>query len=148
MRTLHTLLIAITLIASGSTNAQVSVGINVNVGSPPAWAPPAPVEVRYYYLPEIQTYYDVNTRHYIYMDNGRWARRAYLPTAYRNYNLYRGPKVVVENYYGGSPYTYYRPARVVHHRAAPVVRHYDKHHHKHHNKHHDRGHHGHGRGRH
>lgn len=137
MKTFQTLLIAIAFIATGSTQAQVSVGLNVNIGSPPAWAPPPPVhtEVRYYYLPEIQTYYDVNTRHYIYLDRGRWARRTYLPVAYRDYNLYRGPKVVVENYYGATPYTYYKPARVKHYRPTPrVVKHYDKHH-GHHKKH-------------
>jgi len=142
MKTLQTLLIGIAFI-SASTQAQVSVGLNVNIGSPPAWAPPTPVhtEVRYYYLPEIETYYDVNTQNYIYMDNGRWARRTYLPVAYRNYDLYRGQKVIVNNYYGPTPYTYYRPARVI--RRGPVVRHYTHHnnhgHHGHNNHH---GHHG------
>ncbi|PZR23768.1 MAG: hypothetical protein DI539_02005 [Flavobacterium psychrophilum] len=144
MKTIRTLLIAITVMVFGSTQAQVSVGLNVNIGAPPAWAPPPPVhtEVRYYYLPEIQTYYDCNTRHYIYMDNGRWARRAYLPVAYRGYNLYRGPKVIVNNYYGPTPYTHYRPARVAY--ARPV-----KHkHYKHHDHHDDHRHHDdHGRGR-
>jgi hypothetical protein len=145
MKTLNTILIAIALIVSGSTQAQVSVGLSVNIGSPPAWAPPPPVhtEVRYYYLPEIETYYDVSTRHYIYMDNGQWARRAYLPVAYRGYDLYRGPKVIVNNYYGGSPYTYYKPYKAKHykpykHNKAPK-------HHGHHDDHHDKHH---GRGRH
>lgn len=145
MKTLHTLLIAIMLIASGSAQAQVSVGLNVNIGSPPAWAPPPPVhtEVRYYYLPEIETYYDVRTKHYIYIDNGRWARREYLPVAYRDYNLYRGPKVVVQNYYGGNPYTYHKPYKVKHHKHYKHPKHYK---HEHHDReHHDREHRGRGR---
>lgn len=150
MKTIRTLLIAITVMVFGSTKAQVSVGLNVNIGAPPAWAPPPPVhtEVRYYYLPEIQTYYDCNTRHYIYMDNGRWARRAYLPVAHRGYNLYHGPKVMVNNYYGATPYTYYKPARVVHHR--PVKYYKAPKHHKHHDKHYGRhdDHRGRGHGRH
>lgn len=141
MKTIRTLLIAITVMVFGSTQAQVSVGLSVNIGAPPAWAPPPPVhtEVRYYYLPEIQTYYDCNTRHYIYMDNGRWARRAYLPVAYRGYDLYRGPKVMVNNYYGPSPYTYYRPApRVVYTR--PVRHPKPPKHYHHHDDHRGRGH--------
>ena len=134
MKTLRIMLIGMALL-SFSSKAQVSVGLNVNIGAPPAWAPPAPVEVRYYYLPEIRTYYDVQTRHYIYMDRGRWARRAHLPVAYRSYNLYDGPKVVVENYYGPAPYTYYRPARVVHPRPVIVKHHPKHHHHKHHGRH-------------
>lgn len=130
MKTLGIMLIGMALL-SFSAKAQVSVGLNVNIGAPPAWAPPAPVEVRYYYLPEIRTYYDVQTRHYIYMDRGRWSRRAHLPVAYRGYNLYDGPKVVVENYYGAAPYTYYKPVKVKHH-----PKHYKHKHHKHHGRHH------------
>lgn len=143
MKTIRTLLIVITVMAFGSTKAQVSVGLNVNIGTPPAWAPPPPprVEVRYYYLPEIQTYYDVSTRHYIYLDNGRWARRAYLPVAYREYDLYRGQTVIVNNYYGDTPYTYYKPYKT-------KYKHYKHHNHgKGHGKHHD-DHHGRGHGRH
>jgi hypothetical protein len=145
MKTIRTLLIAITVMVFGSTQAQVSVGLSVNIGSPPAWAPPPPVhtEVRYYYLPEIETYYDVSTRHYIYMDNGRWARRAYLPVAYRGYDLYRGPKVIVNNYYGASPYTYYKPYKAKHYK--PYKHYKAPKHHGHHDDHHDNHH---GRGRH
>jgi len=144
MKTIKTLLIAITLMAFGSIQAQVSVGLNVNIGSPPAWAPPPPVhtEVRYYYLPEIETYYDVSTRNYIYIDNGRWARRPHLPVAYRNYDLYRGQKVIVNNYYGPTPYTHYRPARrVVYQRPVNHYRHHDRHH-GHHGHKGNKGHHG------
>jgi len=148
MKTIRTLLIAITVMVFGSTQAQVSVGLNVNIGSPPAWAPPPPVhtEVRYYYLPEIQTYYDCNTRHYIYLDNGRWARRAYLPVAYRGYDLYRGPKVMVNNYYGASPYTHYKPYKTKY-KPSKHYRHDNRHHDKHHDDHRD-DHRGRGHGRH
>lgn len=140
MKTIRTLLIAITVMVFGSTQAQVSVGLSVNIGSPPAWAPPPPVhtEVRYYYLPEIETYYDVSTRHYIYMDNGRWARRAYLPVAYRGYDLYHGPKVIVNNYYGASPYTYYKPYKAKHYK--PYKHYKAPKHHGHHDDHHDNHH--------
>ena len=37
---------------------------------PPVWAPTAPAKVQYYYLPDIQTYYDVPSQQYIYSKKG------------------------------------------------------------------------------
>ena len=105
MKTLKLLLPVIAFI-TGSLQAQVS--INVNLGNPPAWGPAGYTEVRYYYLPDIDTYYDIGTRQFIYVNNGRWVRAASLPVVYRNYNLYNGYKVVVTDYRGATPYIHYK----------------------------------------
>jgi len=77
MKTIKLLLVLTLLIATVSTKAQLS--INVNLGGPPVWAPRAPAQVEYYYLPDIEVYYDVPARRYIYMKNGNWFRSASLP---------------------------------------------------------------------
>lgn len=110
MKTLHKLLFAIIFIISGSVHAQVSV--NVNIGTPPAWGPAEQPEVRYYYLPDIETYYDVSSQEYIYLNNGRWARTVTVPAPYRSYNFYNGYKVVMTDYRGAEPYTYYNTYKV------------------------------------
>ena len=110
MKTLQKLLIAIAFIAFGSTQAQVSV--NVNVGTPPAWGPAGYTETRYYYLPDIETYYDVSTTEYIYMNNGRWVRTVNVPAPYRTYNFYNGYKVVMTDYRGKTPYVYHNTYKV------------------------------------
>lgn len=104
------MLSVIAFITCSLTQAQVS--INVNLGSPPSWGPAGYTEVRYYYLPDIYTYYDVGTREYIYVSNGTWVRARALPPAYRSYNLYNGYKVVINDYRGTTPYVYFKTHKV------------------------------------
>ena len=84
-----------------TASAQIRVGINVNIGTQPVWGPVGYDHVEYYYLPDIDVFYYVPRRQYIYMDRGRWVFRTYLPTRYSNYNLYSGYKVVINE---PSPY--------------------------------------------
>ena len=46
MKTVKLFMLATLLFVAFNTSAQVSV--NVNIGTPPVWAPAAPVEVQYY----------------------------------------------------------------------------------------------------
>ena len=110
MKIKNFLLLGLLLFTCGIAEAQVSV--NVNVGTPPPWGPAGYTEARYYYLPDIETYYDVNKSQYIYINNGKWVRAAMLPVAYRRYDLYRGYKVVVTDYRGATPHVYYKKHKV------------------------------------
>jgi hypothetical protein len=94
------------LILAGVLHAQV--GVNIVVGTPPAWGPAESSGVRFYYLPEIEAYYDVNTSNYIYMSGGRWIHATNLPPAYRNYDVYGGYKVMLNGYHGERPYDNFR----------------------------------------
>ncbi|TWI98163.1 hypothetical protein JN11_03242 [Mucilaginibacter frigoritolerans] len=40
----------------------------------------------YYYLPDVDAYYDVNAQCYYYNDGADWVSAAYLPGEYRNYD--------------------------------------------------------------
>lgn len=91
--------------------AHAQVSINVNIGTPPSWGPEGNDNSRYYYLPDIDTYYDVAQSQYIYDNNGKWIRDRRLPAQYRNYDLYGGYKVVLNNYKGDAPYTYHKKHR-------------------------------------
>lgn len=53
----------------------------------PQWAPPYYAGARYYYLPDLELYYDLSNREYIYLLNGRWRFSPYLPAIYQNYDL-------------------------------------------------------------
>jgi len=111
MKTRKLFFLMLTLIAfTISSKAQVSV--NVNLGTPPVWARAAPPEVHYYYLPDIEVYYDVPARRYIYLRNGRWQRSAALPSYYRGYDLYKGRTVYLTDYRGNRPYAYYKTHQI------------------------------------
>jgi hypothetical protein len=97
------------------TPASAQIRVNINIGNQPTWGPVGYDHVDYYYLPDIETYYYVPTRQFIYFNNGRWIFSASLPYHYRNYNLYSGYKVVMneprpyENFYRHrSEYSRYR----------------------------------------
>ena len=89
--------IAVTLVAavvfglSGCGSAYpVSSGVSY---ANPEWAPPYSAGVRYYYLPDIETYYDLSNNDFVYMDDGQWRFSASLPGMYDGYDLYNGFEV-------------------------------------------------------
>ena len=111
MKTLKMITLGIMMFfASNSINAQISV--NVNLGLQPSWGPVGYSSVDYYYIPDVQSYYDVRATQFIYLSNGAWIRSSRLPNQYRNYDLNRGYKVVLNDYHGSRPYTNYRYDRV------------------------------------
>lgn len=93
------------LLQSGGAQAQVRV--NVNIGAPaPVWGPAVGPGVQYYYIPEIDGYYDLYTQNYVYLDSyGYWASTPYLPSYYASYDP-RFFHPVVVNYVGRQPWGY------------------------------------------
>lgn len=99
-------LVGILFFASSTIEAQVSV--NVNLGKVPSWGPVGYSNVEYYYLPDVEAYYDIRASKFIYLNNGGWIRARYLPGNFRNYDLYNGYKVVLTDYHGPKPYMYFK----------------------------------------
>lgn len=75
--------------------AKAQLSVNINIGSQPQWGPRGYDYVDYYYLPEVQSYYHVPTKRFVYLDRNKWVHRKSLPNRYRNYNLYQGQKIVI-----------------------------------------------------
>ena len=111
MKTLKLIIAGIILFAS-SNMMQAQVSVNVNIGSPPAWGPSGYSAVDFYYLPDIQAYYDIRATQFIYFGGGKWIRSRNLPNQYRNYNLYNGYKVVLNDYHGSRPYSNFNNHKV------------------------------------
>ena len=89
----------------------------------PEWAPDYDSNsgVRYYYIPDMEAYYDVWTGQYVYMYGGGWVHTTYLPPAYSNYDMHSSFVVVLnaqtqqpwtqhEVYARQYPHNYYRNA--------------------------------------
>lgn len=106
MRTIKLIVFVTILMLAFSLQAQLSV--HVNIGTPPQWGPEGYSGVRYYYLPDIESYYDVPSSMFIYYSGNRWVHSRYLPGRYRNYDLYHGYKVVMNDYRGNEPYYHFR----------------------------------------
>ena len=115
MRTLKLIALGIILFASSTIHAQISVSLNI--GTAPNWGPVGYAEAEYYYLPDVEAYYDVRATQFIYFGGGRWIRSRYLPNQYRNYDLYGGYKVVLNDYHGSRPYTNFRNHKVKYYRG-------------------------------
>ena len=93
-------ILIVALMADGfafqNANAQLRVSLKVNIATQPVWGPVGDDHVEYYYMPDIDAYYYVPTRQYIYLERGRWIFGASLPRRY-NYDINTGYKVVVND---------------------------------------------------
>lgn len=83
--------------------ASAQFSVSVNLGIRPQYHNRYENQVSYYYLPEIEAYYDVNSAVFIYNGPRGWVRTTYLPEYCRNYDVNSGYKVAV-NYNGRNPY--------------------------------------------
>jgi hypothetical protein len=92
---IFTAAVLIACISFKSANAQLHISLGVNINNQPEWGPTGYDHADYYYMPDIGVYYDVPAHQYVYQSNNVWVRRSSLPDQYRNYDLYHGYKVVV-----------------------------------------------------
>lgn len=99
---------------SDAVKAQ-GFSISINIGVQPAWGPVGYDYVDFYYIPEIDCYYDVPRGLFFYVYDGRWVSGRYLPPYYSRYDLYRLHKVVINGY--PQPWRY-------HNRHYSTYRHY------------------------
>ena len=98
------------LVSSGFTfKSQAQVSVNVNIGAQPAWGPTGYDYVDYYYLPDIESYYYVPKKQFVYLGSGGWVFTTALPPRYSGYDLYHGYKVVIDS---PRPYRYFNTHKV------------------------------------
>jgi hypothetical protein len=83
------------IVVSQGANAQLRVNVNLNIGNQPDWGPTGYDHVDYYYIPDMDVYYNVPQHLFIYAEGGRWIYARSLPPRYNGYNLYNSYKVVV-----------------------------------------------------
>ena len=81
------LVISLSGLAGCGTPSSLMVGMHY---AHPSWAPPYASGVRYYYLPDIEVYYDLSDQEFIYLDNGQWLFSPVLPSMYSGFDLYNG----------------------------------------------------------
>lgn len=109
MKSIKLIIIGITLFLASAVQGHVKD--TVNIGTPPAWGLIGYSDVRYYFLPDLETYYDVHTSMFIYNKRGQWVHNAKLPKQFRDYDLYSIYKVAIKDYVGETPFTYFKVHR-------------------------------------
>ncbi|MFT3824295.1 MAG: hypothetical protein QM731_10260 [Chitinophagaceae bacterium] len=109
-------MIAAALLITSATKAQVSVSINI--GAQPQWGPVGYDYAQFYYMPDIDVFYNIQQREYVYMNGGRWMNSPYLPDRCRNYDLYGGYKVVINEPAPWKRWNFYHD-RYVNYRSYP-----------------------------
>jgi hypothetical protein len=87
--------ILLSCVSFQATKAQVHLSVGINIGSQPDWGPVGYDHADYYYMPDIDTYYDLSAHQYVYFNNNNWIHSNALPPRYASYDIYHGYKVVV-----------------------------------------------------
>src|ERR1035437_7525499 len=85
------------LIFTLQESAQSQVVIQAGVVAP-TWAPVYDnvSQVQYYYLPDLEVYYDVWHHEFVYLEDGIWLFAPVLPPRFGNYDLYGGHVVILD----------------------------------------------------
>ncbi len=89
------LAIAVIIGTAFCINAHAQVSVRINIGAQPVWGPTGYDYVEYYYIPDVDAYYDVPRRQYTWYDGGHWVTRRSLPPRYHDFDLYGAHKVVI-----------------------------------------------------
>jgi hypothetical protein len=90
------LFVAVLLIGSLTAKlADAQISFSLNIGSQPEWGPTGYDHADFYYMPDIDTYYDVPNHQYVYLNGNTWTRSGSLPPRYASYDVYHGYKAVI-----------------------------------------------------
>lgn len=84
--------------------SQAQINVQVNLGGQPQWGPAGVSAAQYYYMPELNVYYNVRTSKYTYFKGNKWVTKSKLPGKYKKHNLFRTYKVVINQ---STPWQYH-----------------------------------------
>lgn len=65
------------------------------------------VEVRYYYYPNLQAYFDTKIAMYLYKKDGAWIKSETLDPTTRGYSIKNGAYVMLKGFTEDEPYQYF-----------------------------------------
>ncbi len=104
MKNLKLIAFGIILLVSSTSNAQISINLNIGNTPAPRYHNNVNLAVSYYYLPDIETYFDARANVYVYLERGNWTRSRNLPYRYRDYDARNCYRVALNDYHGNRPY--------------------------------------------
>src|SRR6476469_4820275 len=100
MKTLHNVLCLFGLLACFTLNAQQ---VGTKHTETPLTDPKTLCDLRYYYFPNIEAFFDTKTSNYMYKQDGQWITAKEIPSGYRGYSIYNKASVFINDYDGDDP---------------------------------------------
>jgi hypothetical protein len=97
------LMITCVLVSILSSNARAQAPNNIM--TQPLWGPVGFDYVDYYYIPDLDAYYNVPGAQYIYREKKRWIIVKDMPVRYKDFNFYSAHKIVMNE---PKPYMNYK----------------------------------------
>lgn len=104
MKKITYLILGIMLFSFSFTQAQVQLD-TIYIREQKV-APSTFVEVRYYYYPNLQAYFDTKIAMYIYQQNGQWIKSETIDASLRGYSSKNGQYVMLKGFTEDQPYAY------------------------------------------
>lgn len=98
MKPLQTIYLLPMLVLSHNAIAQESQTIRVLPVDPETNC-----QLRYYYYPNLEAYFDKQTDIYIFRDKGEWKRDKEIPSGYRGYGLFNKANIAINDYDDENP---------------------------------------------
>lgn len=80
------------------TNVSLAQKGNNNSDTKPLFNTATNCQLRYYYFPNIEAYFDTFKRVYYYRENGEWTTAEEIPEGYRGYSIYNKINVYITDY--------------------------------------------------
>jgi hypothetical protein len=134
MKKIQMFAIATVLLLTYQANAQFS--LNVSLNSRPSYNNHNyhyDANVDYYYLPEIEAYFDNRDGVFIFLSSRGWIRSTNLPSHCNNYNIDNGVRVALD-YHGNAPYADFHHHKKRYCQPSRSYAYYDDHDDNHHGK--------------
>lgn len=87
---------------TSSSNGQNSI-INIPTSTGNSILKIVPT-VKFFFYPNLDAYFNVETKLYLFKLNGAWILNSVMPTAFRGYSIYNNYKVEITDYHNDKPY--------------------------------------------
>ncbi|HEU0136674.1 MAG TPA: hypothetical protein VFQ50_05240 [Flavobacterium sp.] len=104
MKTLYMLCVTMFIAAVQKSEAQNAINPDLSYEAQLILDEGAILDIRYYYYPNLQAYFDTETATYLYLKDGEWVEGKQIPSGIRGYSLHNGQRVAITDYSGDEPY--------------------------------------------
>lgn len=97
-RLLLATLISLGGLVATTEQTQAQLNVNINIGQQPLWGPVGHDYAQFYYIPQMNVYYDVINALFYFQQGRRWINARVLPPRFGHFDLYNMHKIVMNQH--------------------------------------------------